>query len=196
MSTTPFDDLDDYLALPRVTGLAASADGRRVVVSLAELSPKKTEFRTALWELDPAGREPARRLTRGAKGESAPVFTADGDLLFLAARPDDDDATPPSALWRLPAAGGEAERILELPGGVSAVRTARAAHRTVVAAAMMPSATDLDHERRLRDLRKDTEVTAILHSGYPVRHWDVDLGPQEPHPVSYTHLTLPTIYSV
>lgn len=181
MSATPFDDLDDYLALPRVTGLAASADGTRVVVALAELSAEKTEFRTALWELDPAGRQPARRLTRGVKGESAPTFTVDGDLLFLAVRPGDDDDTPPGALWRLPAAGGEAERILELPGGVNAVRTARAANRTVVTADLLPSATDLDHERRLRALRKDTKVNAVLHTGYPVRHWDTDLGPQEPH---------------
>ena len=65
----------------------------------------------------PAGGCPARRLTRGAKGESGPAFTSDGDLLFTA-RPTDDDDKPPAALWRLPAAGGEAERIAELPGGV------------------------------------------------------------------------------
>lgn len=181
MGVTPFDDLDDYLALPRVTGLAASADGTRVAITVAELNPKKTEFRTALWELDPAGTAPARRLTRGVKGESAPAFTCDNDLLFVAVRAEEDDDTPPAALWRLPVGGGEAERLLQLPGGVDAVRTARAAHRTVVTAALLPSAADLDDERRLRALRKDSKVSAILHTGYPVRHWDADLGPQEPH---------------
>ena len=87
-TTTPFDDLDDYLALPRVSGLAVSPDGSRVVTTIAELNDKRTEYVSAVWELDPAGRRPARRLTRGAKGESSPVFTADGDLLFVAARPD------------------------------------------------------------------------------------------------------------
>ncbi|ANW67956.1 peptidase S9 [Mycobacterium sp. djl-10] len=181
MSTTAFAELDDYLTLPRVTGLAASADGRRVVMALAELNDKKTEFRTALWELDPDAAAPPRRLTRGVKGESAPAFTAAGDLLFLAVRPDGDDDAPPSALWRLPAAGGEAEQILALPGGVDGVRTARAAERTVVTAALLPSSADLDDERRLRALRKDAKVDAVLHTGYPVRYWDADLGPGQPH---------------
>ena len=181
MGATPFDDLDDYLALPRVTGLAASADGTRVVVTIAELTAKKTEFVTALWELDPSGHAPARRLTQGVKGEASPAFTADNDLLFVAVRPTADDDKPPAALWRLPAGGGEAARLLELPGGVSEVKAATAATRTVVVAPLLPSATDVDHDRRLRAVRKDSAVDAILHTGYPVRHWDHDLGPAEPH---------------
>jgi dipeptidyl aminopeptidase/acylaminoacyl peptidase len=101
---TPFDDLDDYIALPRVSGLAVSPDGSRVVTTVAELNDKRTEYVSAVWELDPAGRRPARRLTRGAKGESSPAFTADGDLLFVAARPTEDDDKPPASLWRLPGA--------------------------------------------------------------------------------------------
>jgi dipeptidyl aminopeptidase/acylaminoacyl peptidase len=179
--TTPFDDLDDYIALPRVAGLAVSADGARVVTTVAELNSKRTEYVRSLWELDPAGQQPARRLTRGAKGESSPAFTAGGDLLFIASRPGEDDDKPPAALWRLPAAGGEAEEVLSLPGGMSAVRTAGEADRTVVAGTMLPSATDIDDDRRLRTLRKDNAVSAILHTGYPVRYWDHDLGPDEPH---------------
>src|SRR5215212_6184234 len=144
MPTTPFDDLDEFLALPRVFGLAVSPDGSRVVTSIAELNDKRTEFVNAIWELDPAGSQPARRLTRGAKGESSPAFTADGDLLFVAARPTADDDNPPASLWRLPAAGGEAVEALALPGGVESVRTARAAAATVVAAKLLGSASGED----------------------------------------------------
>src|SRR5215475_5296628 len=119
---TPFDDLDEFLALPRPSGLAVSPDGSRIVTLIAELNDKRTEFVSAIWELDPAGRRPARRLTRGAKGESAPAFTSDGDLLFVAARPTEEDDKPPASLWRLPAAGGEAVEALALPGGVEGVR--------------------------------------------------------------------------
>jgi dipeptidyl aminopeptidase/acylaminoacyl peptidase len=179
--TTPFDDLDAFLALPRASGLAVSPDGSRVVTSIAELNEKHTEFVNAIWELDPQGRKPARRLTRGAKGESSPVFTADGDLLFLAARPTEEDDKPPAALWRLPAAGGEAVEALTLPGGVDGVRTARAAAVTVVAAKLVRSASGVEDDKRLRTLRKDNNVSAVLHSGYPVRYWDHDLGPDHPH---------------
>jgi dipeptidyl aminopeptidase/acylaminoacyl peptidase len=181
MTATAFDDLDEYIALPRVSGLAVSADGSRVVTTIAELDDKRTEYNAAIWEVDPLGEEPARRLTRGAKGESSPAFTVDRDLLFVSSRPTPDDDKPPASLWRLPADGGEAAEVLTLPGGVTAVRAAREAAATVVATALMPSAGDIDDDRRLRDLRKDRAVTAILHDGYPIRYWDKDLGPDEPH---------------
>lgn len=179
--STPFDDLDEYVGLPRVSGLALSPDGSRLVTTVAELNDKRTEYVSAVWEIDPAGVQPARRLTRGTKGESAPAFTADGDLLFVAVRPTADDDKPPAALWRLPAAGGEAVEALSLPGGVEAVRPAREADVAVVRSPLMPSARTVGDDRRLRDLRKDNKITAILHTGYPIRHWDSDLGPAEPH---------------
>ena len=86
---TPFDDLDAYISLPRLSGLAISPDARRLVTTVATLNEDKTKYTTALWEIDPTGARPARRLTHGARGESAPVFTASGDLLFTsAARPN------------------------------------------------------------------------------------------------------------
>lgn len=181
MALTPFDDLDTYLALPRVSGLAVSPDGRRVITMISELNNKGAEYVTAAWELDPDGQHSARRLTYGAKGESQPTFTAAGDLLFVAARPTDSDEEPPAALWRLPANGGEAQRILELAGGVTGVRAARSADVVVVTAPMLPSAGTPEEDKRLRTLRKDNKVSAILHSGYPVRHWDHDLGPDQAH---------------
>ncbi len=33
---------------------------------------------------------------------------------------------------------------------------------------------------RKRKARKEHKISAILHSGYPVRHWDHDLGPDQP----------------
>jgi dipeptidyl aminopeptidase/acylaminoacyl peptidase len=185
MTATAFDNLDDYLALPRVSGLAVSPDGSRVVTTVAELNDKRNEHVSAIWELDPAGQRPARRLTRSANGESSPAFTADGDLLFVSSRPGADHADggtkPPAALWRLPAGGGEAVEVVSTPGGVSAVRAARAADRTVISSALLPAAHDVDEDRRLRDLRKDAAVTAILHTDYPVRFWNNDIGPDEPH---------------
>lgn len=181
MTATPFDDLDDYLALPRVSGLAVSADGSRLVTTVAELDEKRAEYVSAIWELDPAGRAPARRLTRGARGESSPAFTVDGDLLFVSSRPTSDDEKPPASLWRLPAVGGEAVEVLSMPGGVTAVRAASGADATLIAAPLLPSADGVDGDRRLRDLRKESKVTAILHDGFPVRFWDKDLGPDQPH---------------
>lgn len=178
---TVFDDLDQYLALPRISGLAVSPDGSRVVTTVSTLNGNSTEFVSAIWELDPSGTDPARRLTHGVKGESAPVFTACGDLLFLAVRPGDDEDKPPAALWRLPAAGGEAHEFLAMPGGVTGAASARAADVTVAAAPLLPSSSGVDDDKAAREARKKNKVLAILHTGYPVRHWDHDLGPDQTH---------------
>ena len=90
MTSTPFHDLEQYVAIPRVSGLVLSPDGSRLVTSVATLDAKATKFVTALWEVDPTGEKPARRLTRSAKGEASAAFTQDGDLLFTSARPDPD----------------------------------------------------------------------------------------------------------
>jgi dipeptidyl aminopeptidase/acylaminoacyl peptidase len=185
VTATAFDNLDDYLALPRVCGLAVSPDGSRVVTTVAQLNDNRTEYISAIWEVDPTGERPARRLTRSSTGESAPALTADGDLLFLSSRPTPKNAgtsdKPPDSLWRLPAYGGEAVELLSMPGGISAVRTARNADTAVIVAPLLPGVRDVDDDRRLRDLRKNAQVNAILHSGYPVRFWDKDVGPDEPH---------------
>ena len=45
---------------------------------------------------------------------------------------------------------------------------------------LLPSARSIDDDRRLRELRKDNKISAILHSGYPIRYWDKDLGSGAP----------------
>ncbi|WP_349300600.1 S9 family peptidase [Pseudonocardia nematodicida] len=198
---TPFHDLDAYVALPRLSGLALSPDGGRLVTGVAELEPDGTRYRSALWQIDPSGSEPARRLTRGGAGESGPVFTPEGDLLFRSARPDPDSATDadgPAALWLLPAGGGEARPLGTRAGGISDVAVARGSGTVVASAPTLPGSVTGEDDERRRTARSDAKISAILHAGYPVRHWDHDLGPAEnrlllaapgAEPASWTDLT-------
>ena len=178
-------DLEEYVAVPRVSGLTLSPDGHRIVVGVQTLDAKKTKYLTALWEVDPAGEKPARRLTRSAKSEGGAAFTRGGDLLFTSARPDpaakdaDDDAPP--ALWLLPRDGAEARVIAARTGGIGGVKAATAADTVLVLGDVLLHATDAKHDDELRKARKDKKVAAILHDGYPVRYWDQDLGPGFPH---------------
>ena len=87
-SGSPFASLTDFVALPRIGALALSADGSRLAVSVHTLDAEKKKWQSALWEVDPAGERPARRLTRSAPGESSPMWAPDGSLLFTSARPD------------------------------------------------------------------------------------------------------------
>ena len=183
--TTPFHDLQRYIALPRVAGLTLSPDGTRLVTSVATLDAKSAAYVSALWAIDPAGAAPAHRLTRSRKGEHGAAFTAAGDLLFTSARPDpagkEADDEPPSALWMLPADGSEARVVAARAGGVGHPLVARDAPVLVVTSDVMPSASDAAQDESIRTARKDKKVAAILHTGYPVRYWDHDLGPGSGH---------------
>jgi dipeptidyl aminopeptidase/acylaminoacyl peptidase len=178
-----FADLDAFQAIPRLSTLALSPDGTRLVTSVATLDAKEQKWVNALWEVDPAGERSARRLTRSAKGEGGPVFTDSGDLLFTSDRPDpegdpDTKDDEKAALWLLPAGGGEARTLGTRPGGVSGARTA--GDVVVVTSDTLPASSDGDDDAARRKLRSDKKVSAILHSRYPVRYWDHDLGPGAP----------------
>jgi dipeptidyl aminopeptidase/acylaminoacyl peptidase len=175
-----FRDFDSYLALPRVTELALSPDGIRLVATVAGLNEERNAFVSALWELDPTCSRPARRLTRSKAGESGPQVAATGTLLFVSKRDGEDDEPPP-ALWQLPPGAGEATRVLERPGGVSAVRAARQAPVAVVATPLLAGSADTGADEQRRTARKEAKVGAVLHEASPVRHWDHDLGPDEGH---------------
>ncbi|QIK72340.1 S9 family peptidase [Propioniciclava coleopterorum] len=196
---TPFHDLDAYIALPRLNGLALSPDGTRLATVVSTLDPTKTRYVNAVWELDPAGERPARRVTRSGKGESGIAYGPDNDLYFLSARPDPDARDgddPTGALWVLPAAGGEARTLVARPGGVDGVTVAQGSGTVFVSAGVLPAAERPvageeahDPEKRDADLRKERKekkVSAILHAGSPVRFWDHDLGPDHPHVFAVT----------
>ncbi|WP_250006774.1 prolyl oligopeptidase family serine peptidase [Actinoplanes sp. M2I2] len=177
----PFHDLDAYVRLPRLAGLWLSPDGQRLVVGVGTPDKENARYVTALWEVDPEGRRPARQLTRSVKGESAAAFTPGGDLLFTSARPrpdgEDDDET--AALWSQPAAGGDARVIAQLPGGLHGVRVAPTG-TLVAGSGLLPSSAGPAADKQAREQRKQAGVSAILHEGQPVRFWDHDLGPDRP----------------
>ncbi len=180
----PAFDLDRFLQLPRVSGLALAPDGRRLVATVATAAPDGKRFVTALWELDPEGERLPRRLTRSAPGESGAAFLPDGSLLFTSARTDpessdksDDEVT---ALWLLPAGGGEARMVTTAPGGIAATRTARRTGTVAFVANLFPGVETLEEDRDHGKAREDAGVGAVLFESYPLRYWDHYLGPREP----------------
>ncbi len=180
-------DFDTFLSVPRANGVALAPDGSRAVTTIASVAPDGKKMRSALWELDPAAGAPPRQLTRSAAGEAAPVFRPDGSLLFVSARPDADrpgpeaaaEGEPNSALWCLPAEGGEAFLVAEAPGGIQGISVARDTGRVALAIAVLPAAESLDEDREQTQARKDAGVTAQLFDRYPIRFWDHYLGPRE-----------------
>lgn len=180
-------ELPEYVRVHRVNGLRLSPDGNRLVAPVSGLAPDGKSFRSALWEIDTApesegGRAP-RRLTRSTKSESSAEFLPDGSLLFGAGRPDPEagpDDKPDTALWLLPADGGEARQVASRPGGISSFGVARDTGLVTFTANAHPGTEGAEAEQEARKAREEAGVTAILHESLPIRSWDHDLGPAYP----------------
>ena len=168
-----FTDIDAFLRPPRLTTVAAGPDGR-AVAAIAESDEHGSKLISALWELDPAGEQPARRLTFSAKGESGPRFAPDGSLLFTSARPDpqgEDEET--TAIWRLPATG-EASLVATAPGGLTLAGVAD--DGTILATTTVLPGGTIETDAEARKARKDAGRSTIWHTGMPVRFWDHEVG--------------------
>ena len=123
---TSFDNLGDYVAMPRLTGLRLSPDGSWLAAIVQALSPDGKKFSSSIWRiatgqggaapgeehqsraapggaalggaaLGGAGDRAALRLTRSAEGETSPEFLPDGALLFLSRRPGPATGMPPAS---------------------------------------------------------------------------------------------------
>jgi dipeptidyl aminopeptidase/acylaminoacyl peptidase len=177
-------DFDHLLALPRLSGLRLSPDGRRLVVAVGRPDPEGRKMRTALWQVDPAGVAPPRRLTRSAAGEAGgAAFLPDGSLVFASSRPDPDVKPDPdrtiNGLWLLPPDGGEARLLVAPEGGVDGIAAARSAPVVAFGARVFPGASDLAADAERGKARRDAGVGALLfEDDYPIRHWDHWLAPR------------------
>ncbi|MEO8888398.1 MAG: prolyl oligopeptidase family serine peptidase [Jatrophihabitantaceae bacterium] len=177
MDDHPYLDLAAFTALPRLTGLALGPDGSRLVASLQQPDAKGARYASSLWQIPLADGEPAR-LTRSDKGESSPVFGADGSLLFVSARPDADADDEP-ALWALPPSG-EPRVLARAAGGVGGAVVAAGSGTVVVAGSRLAGTAEDGDDAERRTTRKDRKITAILHTGLPIRYWDHELGDESP----------------
>jgi dipeptidyl aminopeptidase/acylaminoacyl peptidase len=179
-----FDDLHDYLSIPRVTALKLSPDGGWLAAAVQTLSADRKKYTTSIWRVDPLGGAPAR-LTRSAEGEAEPEFLPDGALLFVSKRPGPPDGSAAEGdgekpgLWLLPAASGEARQIELAPGGVAKAVAARDVPAYAFAAATLPGTDGAESDEQRRKARKDAGLSAILYETGRVRFWDHDLGPDQ-----------------
>ncbi|WP_084614163.1 S9 family peptidase [Nakamurella lactea] len=185
---TPFADFTDiagFVALPRITALALSPDGKRLVAAVQRPDANGSKYVSALWEVDPEGLAEPRRLTFSVKGESAPRFAPDGALLFTSARPDTEgeqngsanNGQSHTAIWRL-REHGEARVVADAPGGLGIAGVAADGRLLATGSVVAGGSSDTDAEARKR--RKDRGVTAILHTGMPIRYWDHEINDTSP----------------
>jgi dipeptidyl aminopeptidase/acylaminoacyl peptidase len=106
---------DDFAAIRDVSDPQLSPDGAWVAYTVKTTDLAKDKTHLNLWLAKWDGTE-NRALTVGENKQSHPRWSPDGQTLaFLSARGDDNDD---DQLWLLPVAGGEAEKLTDIKGGI------------------------------------------------------------------------------
>lgn len=164
----------DLWAMERVSGLELSPDGSTAAFVVQEWDVEKNKSTANIWLVPTAGGEP-RKLTTAQASDGAPVWSPDGKRIAFTSKRGEDQA---AALYVIRVDGGEAERILELPFGLSNVKWMPDGERVVVATTCIPrvvgtwSKSDISAMTKEVKRRKEAKMTAKITEDRTYAYWD------------------------
>jgi dipeptidyl aminopeptidase/acylaminoacyl peptidase len=163
----PFD-VRDFLALKRLSSVAIAPDGKHVVYAVRSDDLAANQSSNALWVLDLTkhGALP-QRLTEDEPHDGSPAWSADGRwVYFLSSRGGT------AQVWRVPAAGGAAAQVTNLPLEVGSFRLAPGGDRLLVSLEVFLDCDSLACTRERIDTAAHAPASGVLHEELFVRHWD------------------------
>ena len=168
---TTHDAVTRLLDARRLQGLLTNQSGRVI----AQYSFLNSEGNSSLSHLADISGETPRRITRGDQSVGQAALSENGTIVFASKRKGEDgkDADSPS-LWALPD-NGEARKLADHEGGFSRIEVK--GETIIVEFPVHTWAADENDHQEFSSERSDAKVSGILHTGFPVRRWDHDLGP-------------------
>lgn len=164
----------DLWDIKRVDNPAISPDQKWIAFTLQTWSLEKNRAQTNIWIMDTQGRHP-RRLTTAEANDSAPIWSPDGSRIAFTSRRGDDEA---AALYVLRLDGGEAEKVLELPFGVTNPQWHPSGNSLILGTRAIPALKgqwkleDLQAQRKEMKRRRESKMTAKVTEDRRYRFFD------------------------
>jgi dipeptidyl aminopeptidase/acylaminoacyl peptidase len=160
---------EDIWSVKRPGALELSPDGAHLVFSVKEYNLEKNTSVSHLWVLDTANGA-THALTTAESGDNAPTWSPDSTrIAFTSKRGADEEPS----LYIIRADGGEAEKILELPLGISSPHWLPDGKHVVFATNVLPKlAGDIDAMKKELKKQKDSKVTAKATENIVFRYFD------------------------
>jgi dipeptidyl aminopeptidase/acylaminoacyl peptidase len=158
--------IDDMLAMQRVDEPEVSPDGKQVVFSVRDTDVEANRGRFDLWIAGVDGSD-VKRLTTDPENDTSPVWSPDGKtVFFLSSRGGS------SQVWKIAAAGGEAEQVTQLPLDVNGFALFPDGKKLVVAIDVWPDAKTFAASIAKDKKQEDSQVKAQIYDSLMFRHWD------------------------
>jgi dipeptidyl aminopeptidase/acylaminoacyl peptidase len=172
--------VEDLWSLPRVGDPAPSPDGSRVVVPVTTSSMETNEGASRLW-LVPAEGGPPQPLTSAEASSDSPAWSPDGTRLVFLRKPGGPKGNGADGrvrfpdqpqVYLLPLAGGEPERLTDLPLGALDPQWFSNGRRIAFLAPVLADAPTPDGTAELLQRREEDPVKAMVTEDRLYRFWD------------------------
>ena len=151
-----------WVADPRI-----SPDGKWVAFVRVTVNAKKESYDTALWIVPADASEPARPFTAGPR-DSAPRWSPDGRTLAFLRSTLKDGKPEPAQIHLIPAGGGEARALTDVPRGAGA--PVWSPEGNALAFTCSANASDLEKAKskdaKKSDDERESDVRVIARSVY------------------------------
>ncbi|HVS15715.1 MAG TPA: S9 family peptidase [Thermoanaerobaculia bacterium] len=161
----PFD-VDDLLAMQRLSSPAVSPDGRIVAFVVRSTDLEADRGRTDLWSVGVDG-DGLRRLTTHDAADVEPAWSPDGaQLYFLSSR------SGSMQVWALPTGGGEPRQVTDLPLDVSNLLVSPDGARLSFTIEVFVDCESLQCTADRLAAAEESKASGITFDRLFVRHWD------------------------
>nr|WP_315485685.1 S9 family peptidase [uncultured Undibacterium sp.] len=164
--------VEDLVKMERVASPMVSPNGKLVVYAQRSTDLEKNRGRWDLWMINLTDATPTPKkltnVTNSNEGNnSGAQWSAKGDAIyFISSR------SGSGQVWRLPVAGGEAQKVTDLPLDVESFKVAPTENRIAMAIEVFRECADLMCTKEKLEAKSKVKATGKIHDKLFIRHWD------------------------